>query len=94
MRENKLANLVVVNGDRHWQYHSVDPESGLNEFSCGPVSDSHATHFPYDLKYHRFLRIKGGFLTVSLEGTEERPRLLVQHHEVDGQIVHKAVFTG
>jgi alkaline phosphatase D len=94
VRENKLANLVVVNGDRHWQYHSVDPESGLNEFSCGPVSDSHATHFPYDLKYHRFLRIKGGFLTVSLEGTEERPRLLVQHHEVDGQIVHKAVFTG
>jgi len=93
VRENKLSNLVVVNGDRHWQYHSVDPETGLHEFSCGAVSDSHASHFPYDPKYHRFLRIKGGFLTVSVEGTEESPRLLVQHHDVEGQVVHQAVFS-
>jgi alkaline phosphatase D len=93
VRENKLANLVVINGDRHWQYHSVDPETGLHEFSCGPVSDSHATDFPYDPKYHRFLRIKGGFISVSLEGTETKPRLLVQHHDVDGQVVHQAVFS-
>jgi alkaline phosphatase D len=71
----------------------VDPETGLHEFSCGAVSDSHASHFPYDPKYHRFLRIKGGFLTVSVEGTEESPRLLVQHHDVEGQVVHQAVFS-
>ena len=92
VRENKLDNLVVVNGDRHWQYHSVDPETGLHEFSCGAVSDSHASHFPYDPKYHRFLRIKGGFITVSVEGTDASPKLLVQHHDVDGQVVHQAEF--
>jgi alkaline phosphatase D len=93
VRENKLANLIIVNGDRHWQYHSVDPETGLHEFSCGAVSDSHASDSPYNPKYHRFLRIKGGFITVSLEGTEASPRLVVQHHDVDGQVVHQAVFS-
>lgn len=92
VRDNNLANLVVITGDRHWQYHSVDPETGLHEFSCGAVSDSHASDFPFDPRYHRFLRIKGGFITVSLEGTEGSPRLLVQHHDVDGQVVHQASF--
>jgi alkaline phosphatase D len=92
-RENKLDNLVVVNGDRHWQYHSVDPETGLHEFSCGAVSDSHASHFSYDPQYHRFLRIKGGFITVSVEGSDASPKLLVQHHDVDGQVVHQAEFS-
>jgi alkaline phosphatase D len=90
VRDNKLANLVVVNGDRHWQYHSVDPETGLHEFSCGAISDSHASHFPYDPKYHRFLRIKGGFITVSVEGTDASPKLLVRHHDVDGKVVQQA----
>ena len=61
IRDNRLTNLVVINGDRHWQYHSVDPESGLHEFCCGPIADSHATDQPFDSRYHRFLRIKGEF---------------------------------
>ena len=28
-------NVFVVNGDRHWQYVSVDSETGLREFSQG-----------------------------------------------------------
>lgn len=35
-------NLIVINGDRHWQYRSVDPVTGLREFGCGPSSDVHA----------------------------------------------------
>ncbi len=93
VRENELTNLLVINGDRHWQYHSVDPESGLHEFSCGPVADAHASDHPFDPKYHRFLRHKGGFIAVSLEGTEQRPQLVVEHRDVEGTGVHQFVFT-
>jgi len=93
VRDNDLTNLLVINGDRHWQYHSVDPESGLHEFSCGPVADAHAVYQPFDPKYHRFLRHKGGFIAVSLEGTEQRPQLVVEHRDVEGNSVHQFVFT-
>ena len=31
-------NFCLICGDRHWQYHSVDP-SGIEEFSCGALVD-------------------------------------------------------
>lgn len=31
----------VICGDRHWQYHSVDP-MGIEEFSCGALVDANA----------------------------------------------------
>ena len=36
-------NAYVICGDRHWQYVSVDPKTGLKEFSCGSASDEHAS---------------------------------------------------
>src|SRR5690606_14703446 len=41
-KEQGLKNFYVCNGDRHWQYMSIDPNTGLREFSCGPASDQHA----------------------------------------------------
>jgi alkaline phosphatase D len=35
-------NMHVITGDRHWQYASRDPETGILEFSCGPASNEHA----------------------------------------------------
>ena len=35
-------NCFVVCGDRHWQYHSVHPETGTQEFSVGAASDAHS----------------------------------------------------
>jgi len=35
-------NLYVVCGDRHWQYVSVDPKTGVREYACGPTSNKHA----------------------------------------------------
>jgi alkaline phosphatase D len=94
VKENKLKNFMVLNGDRHWQYHSIDPETGVPEFCCGAVTDSHSIDFPYFPEFHRFLRTKkGGFLSVSLEGLEERPRLLVRHHNVQGKVVNEVAFT-
>ena len=33
---NSIPGCFVINGDRHWQYHSIDPGTGLNEFGSGP----------------------------------------------------------
>lgn len=34
-------NFYIVCGDRHWQYHSIDP-SGVEEFSCGTLVDENS----------------------------------------------------
>ena len=36
-----ISNLLVLCGDRHWQYHSVHP-SGVEEFGCGALNDENA----------------------------------------------------
>lgn len=43
LKENGLdqQNFFIVCGDRHWQYHSVDP-SGFEEFSCGALVDANS----------------------------------------------------
>ena len=40
LMENKIQ-LVVICGDRHWQYHSIHP-SGVEEFACGALNDENA----------------------------------------------------
>ncbi len=87
-------NMFVVNGDRHWQYVSVDRRTGLTEFGSGPVSDYHAQGWDPDDKRpeHRFLRVKGGFLEIAVDaGTT--PRIRFTHRDVDGQPVNEASFT-
>jgi alkaline phosphatase/alkaline phosphatase D len=34
-------NTFLMCGDRHWQYHSIDP-SGAHEFSCGAFNDENS----------------------------------------------------
>lgn len=82
-------NMVVVCGDRHWQYMSVDPETGLREYSCGPASDPHAggwrqSDFRQD--YHRFLRVAGGFLSVTATREQGEPHLIMRFHGVNGAV--------
>ncbi len=79
-----------INGDRHWQYHSVHPESKVQEFSAGPASDSHATGSPgLDERYHRFHRVKGGFLTVKVSRDAGKSTIRFQHHDVYGKVVYE-----
>jgi alkaline phosphatase D len=79
--------LVVVCGDRHWQYHSVHPETGLNEFSVGPASDEHAGGTPGENKaVHRFHRVKGGFLSITVRPVETGSRARFDLHDVDGGV--------
>lgn len=89
-RDQKLENFYVINGDRHWQYMSVDPATGLREFSAGPPDDFHAGgNPPQDKSIQPFLRVKGGFLTVSVSKENDTPTVAFRHHDVDGNVVHE-----
>jgi alkaline phosphatase D len=90
MQANVPDNFFVVCGDRHWQYHSVHPKTGVREFSVGAASDSHASGSPgEDKTYHKFHRVKGGFLSVQLAATGKESRIDFRHHDVDGKVVHE-----
>lgn len=87
----KIPNLVVVCGDRHWQYHSRDPETGLHEFSVGPVTNRHAGG--WDAKdfrkgIHQFLRVGGGYLELKLKSEGSPPELSLTHFDPYGAEQH------
>ncbi|MHC4883015.1 MAG: alkaline phosphatase D family protein [Planctomycetota bacterium] len=91
----KQKNMFVVCGDRHWQYVSVDPETGTREYSCGPTADAHASGFKEKdrTSMHRYLKIKGGFLSVTVERVNGTPTIIFRHHGIDGSIYNEDVIT-
>ena len=90
----KLENFFVCCGDRHWQYYSIDPKSGLREFSCGPASNKHAGGSPkHDPKLQPFHRVKGGYLSVEVHRPEQKPPITFRHHDVHGGVVNTLDFT-
>ncbi len=90
MQANVPDNFFVVCGDRHWQYHSVHPATGVQEFSVGAASDSHAGGTPgHDPEWHRFHRVKGGFLSVQLTTANQQSRIHFRHHSVAGKVVYE-----
>lgn len=96
---SEREGVIVFCGDRHWQYASVDAETGLWEFGCGPGSEKHGLGWkPGDKRpVHQFLRVKGGFLTGELtykngKGKQREPRLTIYHRKVTGEQVSEFVF--
>ncbi len=82
-------NLVVVNGDRHWQYMSVHPTTKVREYSCGPASNDHAAGWDkndFREDVHRYLRIKGGFLSGTVERRDGVPTLTFRFHNPHGKV--------
>jgi alkaline phosphatase D len=87
-----LKNTFVVCGDRHWQYASVDPDTGVEEFCSGPTTRRHAGGFSQnrkDPKMHRYLNIIGGFLSVSVQRRDDEPVAIFRHHQVDGSVANE-----
>lgn len=85
LREHAPHNFFVVCGDRHWQYHSVHPATGLNEYSVGAASDAHAGGSPGEnTDYHRFHRVRGGFLSAEAAAAG----ITFRHHDVTGRVVY------
>ena len=87
--ENTSHDTFFFNGDRHWQYHSVDPATKVEEFSCGAASDAHASGSPgADPEYHRFHRMMGGFIAVNVRPSGATSRLVIEHRDVHGNKVY------
>lgn len=86
-------NLTVITGDRHWQYVSVDPASGVEEWSVGAASDAHAGGWEETAPraMHRFLRTKhGGFLSGSVAAGATGVTLTLRLHDTAGRVVFGA----
>ncbi len=89
---SQQPNTFVICGDRHWQYHSVDPQTGLQEFSVGPVSNRHAGGWKQEdfrKDYHQFLRVGGGYLELQLDYDGDQAKLKVLHLDPYGEIMHE-----
>lgn len=98
--EPRLGNFYVITGDRHWQYVSTDPSTGVREFGCGPASDAMVLKNPgLDPTYHSFQRSGGGFISVSVarerrnadkaqRENQNVPTITFRHHNVDGEVLH------
>ena len=89
-------NMIVICGDRHWQYVSVHDETGLREYATGAASDSHAGAWSSndDIRpEHRYLNIIGGFLSVTVDRPDGVPTLAMRHHGVDGDVLFEDILT-
>ncbi|MDG2014585.1 MAG: sulfatase-like hydrolase/transferase [Pirellulaceae bacterium] len=89
---SQQEDMYVVCGDRHWQYVSVDPVTGVREYSCGPTTNKHAGGFRKSdqSEMHRYLNIKGGFLRVEVNRDENgKPQAIFRHHDVNGNVLHE-----
>ncbi len=84
-------NMIVICGDRHWQYVSVDPATGLREYSTGPTTDAHASGYSESDRtpMHRYLKIKGGFLAVTIEQVDGQTRAIFRHYGINGEIYNE-----
>jgi alkaline phosphatase D len=90
VQKNLPSNFFVACGDRHWQYHSVHPDTGVQEFSSGPASDQHAAGSPgYNPRYHKFHLVKGGFLAVNFLRAGAGSRIIFRLHDVHGKTVYE-----
>lgn len=87
----KQKNMFVVCGDRHWQYVSTDTKTGVKEYSCGPTTDMHAGGFKENMRteMHEYLKIKGGFLSVTVERNNGKPVVTFRHYGTDGSIYNE-----
>ena len=71
VRDEKLSNLILMCGDRHWQYHSIDTRSNrrIHEFSVGPTCDEHTQDVPpgIDGVERPYSAKRGGFMSISYQ---------------------------
>lgn len=91
---SQQKNMFVVTGDRHWQYVTVDPQTGVKEFATGSTTDDHAGGFSLDLRQpmHRYLNVVGGFLWGEIQRDDLKTTLTFQHYDVNGKVLHEEIM--
>lgn len=84
-------NMVIVCGDRHWQYISKDPETGVLEFSSGPAGDAHAGGWKQgDVRpQHLYLNVVGGFMEGEVRREGGVPSLTFRHYSPAGNLLNE-----
>ena len=101
------SNTYLICGDRHWQYHSVDPR-GIEEFGCGALCDenSRTGRAPGDPKStdpdatiaQPYLQKdpSGGFLRVQIVPAADAnpPTLTLRYYNDVGEQLHEVVKPG
>lgn len=102
LKENKFneKELFFVNGDRHWQYHSVHP-FGYNEFGTGAFVKQNArigrkpgeknSSDPTGLVKQPFIQEKptGAFLKIAVEPTPTEAKIRFQFIEETGPVLYQ-----
>ncbi len=93
---SQQKNMYYICGDRHWQYVSQDPETGIIEYGTGSSTDRHATPLANtDTSKHLYYRPHvGGFLSVTVDRIQGIPTATFRHHGVGGDIYHEDVRLG
>jgi len=101
-KENQLwGNTFLICGDRHWQYHSVDP-TGAHEFSCGAFNDENSrlgrkpgdkgSTDPEALVTQHFTspKPKGGFLRINIDPQKGGAKVgfRVDYHDDLGNLLY------
>jgi len=97
LRDQGTDRVFTICGDRHWQYHSVDPRTGVNEFSAGAASDQHAGGSPgFDKEFHRYHRVKGGYLSIDVtaDARTDGGTITFRHRDVKGDVAYEKQFGG
>ena len=94
-------NFYIICGDRHWQYHSIDP-TGFEEFSTGALVDGNSrlgrspgdpgSTDPDALIDQPYTQTEpsGGFLHVTIT-PGERPTATMRFHDERGVLLHTVV---
>ena len=79
-----VNNTYIVCGDRHWQYGSQDPETGIIEVCPGPINDEHTKrggNMHEDKNYQFYFgKGKGGFLKIFVTRREGKPQITFTWH--------------
>ena len=90
-----MSNVILMCGDRHWQYHSHDRREGrdIHEFSCGPTCDEHTQSVPplYDGVAQPYSASRGGFMQVLYQ--PETRSLTFEFYSVTGEALYQKAFT-
>jgi alkaline phosphatase/alkaline phosphatase D len=103
LTHKKIQNVLILCGDRHWQYHSIHP-SGVEELCCGALNDENSIRgiAPGDptstdpqatiQQPYLYPNPTGGFLHVALSpNSKEKPSLTISFYDDVGKLLHRVI---
>lgn len=103
LTDKKIQNVLILCGDRHWQYHSIHP-SGVEELCCGALNDENSIRgiAPGDptstdpqatiRQPYLYPNPTGGFLHVDLSSNPKGTSpLTISFYDDGGKLLHQVI---